>query len=714
MFGRSILTLLALASLGWIAYVIITIGSNNFSPTPSMVFSKEDQSIAIIHRIDEIDFNNSDYSFIQEEPFYLQVLAHPERVQHFYFSSGRHLMVLERSKPWNFEIIDRFATKMGLGATLKSSKSVHFSNGWIGQFHGKYLVLADQFEPTFQENELVQWNFIDRKCSTSIIKKDTSGKFFIENAYTIGQSQVKYISQSAIGALPLVDDADYFSSVTPASFSSYTFYEKNYASALFGKHPFFEFSAKGMVCLEKEGGTIYVLDYEKGQEPMAILNSYLGEDDYSSKRAHITTLGLPINKEMDWYIEVFNGYAFVSTESELIDQLIGAYESGNTLAQNSEKFEKLFRNTPKKVSYRHIDSKEHITKSCLSTTIHSVIEQRNENEDNVDNAEIPPLRIDGNATAILPVQGTHQLIVFTDAPSVHLVVKNDLIWSNSLDGEIIGDPIILPSTQQIAFCTQQGLHLLNMNGNEANGFPISGNVQSPPEALSGQGGAILGAIIDNQIACFSGTGKRTVALATGITGPCRMMASTQKGAIIIDVVNQHIWKTFNIKKKSVLQSKDLGSGDWFLSRRSNNILPVGIQKNKFYRVGDNGKTSVLIGNSNKVIRVQNTKELQLFFVVQQHSIHVINGEGNYVTHFDTRLNNIDDAYYYRTSGGKIAVGLLDGIANNVYIYSVQGNDVSKKAYEGSGKIALHKTGDGSAVLVSTSNGYLLRYPLDLN
>lgn len=714
MFGRSLLTLLGIASLGWIIYVIITIGSNNSSPTPDLIFSERDKTVAIVHRVDEIQFNHSDYAFIQEHPFYLQVLEHPERVQHFFFSSGRQLMVLERSKPWTFEIISKFTDKMGIGANLKGSKSIHLSNGWVGQFHGKFLVLAQGFEPTYESKPLVQWNFVDRKASTSMIKPNEKGEYIIENAYSIGKAQVKYISQSAIGKLPLVDDADFFAQIVPSNFATYTFYETNYAKNLFGAHPFFEFMDHGVVELEKEGGYVYLMDYAPGQEPLAILNNYLNADDFASKRTQFTKLPLPFHQENQWYLEVFNGYAIVSSESNLIDQIIGSYESGNTLAQDSKKMEDLFENTPKRVSYRKITSTEHITKSCLSTSIHTVIEQRSISETNGNTDEIPPLRIDGTITALIPIQGTHSLFVFTDAPSVHLVMKNDLIWTVPLDGELIGDPLLINNTQQLAFSTSNSIHLLNMAGNESKGFPVTGRLQSAPEQLNGQGGMFLSVIMDNQLIAFSNNGTRLMALGTGMNGNCRLLATTKKGAQVVHIVNDRTWKSIQLKKKIVLQNTELGNGDWYLSRLSNNVLPVGMQKNKFYRVGENGKTSSLIGNAQEVVRVQNTNNQQLFFVVQQHVIHVINGDGIYLTHFETRLNNIDDAYYYRTAGGKIVVGLLDGIANNVYIYSVQGNEVSKNAYQGSGKIVLHRTGDGSTQLISGSNGYLLRYALDLN
>jgi hypothetical protein len=80
--------------------------------------------------------------------------------------------------------------------------------------------------------------------------------------------------------------------------------------------------------------------------------------------------------------------------------------------------------------------------------------------------------------------------------------------------------------------------------------------------------------------------------------------------------------------------------------------------------------------------------------------------------FETRVRQIQDMYSATTEKGKTLVGILDGIANNSYIYTLNGNELSKESFEGANQLVLHKQADGSLILISESNTYLVRYPIN--
>src|SRR6218665_3125039 len=170
MLNKSLLSFLGIAALAWIVYVVLTIGTNGIAPSPSVVFSDADTSVLVVHKPKELQYTNPEYAFVQNEPFYVQVLAQPERVQHFYFSSSRKLLVLERSKPWTIQRIKAYFTKMGYGVTQQSGKDIRVSNGWKGRFQDNYLALSLS-ELEDNETEMVDWNFIDRKSSASLVKR---------------------------------------------------------------------------------------------------------------------------------------------------------------------------------------------------------------------------------------------------------------------------------------------------------------------------------------------------------------------------------------------------------------------------------------------------------------------------------------------------------------------------------------------------------------
>ena len=109
---------------------------------------------------------------------------------------------------------------------------------------------------------------------------------------------------------------------------------------------------------------------------------------------------------------------------------------------------------------------------------------------------------------------------------------------------------------------------------------------------------------------------------------------------------------------------------------------------------------------------QNLGDEQLFFLTQQNNIYVITGSGTILGQFSSSVSNIDDASLIKLPNGKTVVGIIDGIANNCYIYTISGNELNKENYEGSNKITFQRQTDGTILLVSQANGYLIRYPLN--
>ncbi len=719
MWNRTVLSVLGISALAWIIYVVITMGSNGYYPTPERVFTTADTSILVVHKPKELLYSNPECGFVQTEPFYIQTLANPERIQHFYFSSSRKLLILERSKPWSIVILQKYFTKMGYGVTAKNGKEIHVSNGWKGRFSGNFVVLSlNDFEET--EEPIVDWNFVDRKASFSIVKRNRQAKqgnqtYLLENAYSLSTNQIKYISQSSNQALPLVNDQEYFQDLIPVKFDSYSFYQKDYLATLVGNNPLIECMNHGMVVLSNQKSKCIILDYQLGRDPFTVLEGKI-ENETGSETKGI--LNCPIPFELfseDIHIELFNGYALISDDKAFLNSIIGNYETGNTLAQSENFRTELFANTPKNVSYRYIDEKEQITKSFLTNSVHTVVESRIKSDKSVSSDEInalEPIRLDGGITSIVPVEGTSMIYVTTDANSLHLILNDRLVWTRTFTDELRSVPAILPGTQNVCFTTSTGLHAFSSGGTELSGFPVAfTNTQSAavPFILSGQ--ATIAVVADGTVYVVNTGGKKLYSSSVGTNSNAVVQVSSDKRGILAHVIANNTWHTFNLKKKSRIRSFNLGEGDWYLAHYNNNILPVGIQQNQFVRYSENGKSTLLVGNASKMIRYKSTQNQELFFLTQKQHIYVVDGMGTLITQFDCQLRTIQDAYLIRSKTGKTFVGLLDGISNNSYIYTVNGNEAYKQVFEGSEKIVFQNTADGKLLLISGSNGYLFRYPL---
>src|SRR5688572_4491387 len=123
MLNRSIIIFLVICSLAWISYVGFTlVEGSSAPPTPENAFSQKDDTIIVVHNSHEIDYNSPIVSSLQKNSFFTILLNQPERIQHFYFSTSRDLVLLERSKPWTSEIVKKYIEKLSLSATISTQK----------------------------------------------------------------------------------------------------------------------------------------------------------------------------------------------------------------------------------------------------------------------------------------------------------------------------------------------------------------------------------------------------------------------------------------------------------------------------------------------------------------------------------------------------------------------------------------------------------------
>lgn len=720
MLNRSFLVILGILSLGWIAYVALNLSATNFSPSPEKIFSDMDSGVVVIHKTNEIDYNQEAFAFLQEKPFFQQLLSKTERIQHYYFSTNRDIAILERSKPWSFDLIQKYFAKLQIGSNLKYSREIKLSNDWYARYHDNYLVL---FRGELLENPsaIVNWKFIDRKCSASLISK-TSGKYSIENTYFISSNKVKYISQTNQQGLELADDQDAFLEMIPSKFTSYNFYEKSFAkqeSAI--SSPLFQWVDKGFVVLETPKGTCIISDFIAGQSPFAILEPYIENDIDLANLKRVTTKKVPLPFKLfqrkKCTIELFNNYTLISDNEQVINEIIGSYETGNTLAQSQLKKDKLFAETPKKVSFRSINDSIHQTISQLTGSTHRVIHYLNHEQNSEEvttNIALPPIRMDGSVAHIIPVQNSSTFFAISTNNSLYCIRNNAIIWQQTVSGQLVGDPVLAMNGQALALICSDGLYVYTSGGNLANGFPIKGSPRGSIHAFEWKGQSAFASILDGQLVCYDVQGKKigSVGIGAGANSETPITVIGQRGELIVHCIVNGKWNAYNLRKRTLVKSIGVDAGEWYLVKNNGRVSAMGLVNKQFIKVGDNGKKAVMIGNVQNILCRNSTNDLELLYLTQGPRIFVVKNDGTLMAQFETRVRQIQDMYSATTEKGKTLVGILDGIANNSYIYTLNGNELSKESFEGANQLVLHKQADGSLILISESNTYLVRYPIN--
>ena len=716
MFSRSVILFLAACSIFWIGYVGFTLvqGSNE-PPRPENTFSLIDDTIIVVHKPTEIDYTLPTTAALQKNNFYTLLLNESERIQHFYFSTNRNLMLLERSKPWTSDIIKAYAEKLQLSVSTTTSKKVSFSNDWKGEFHGKFLVLY-QGEWKAAQHSIVDWKYIDRKSSLSLVYKVADASYEIEDSYFLANNTTKFISRSNDNAFSLVNDQELFQEIIPADFSTYAFYEVNYlrkeqeqASIIY------DWVNYGVGYIVKQKDTCVISDFKPGQDPLEILNENSSiEISNKGKQASFKELNIPfLQSKSKIHLEVFNNVVLISNSQQLINQIIGAYETGGTLAQSISLKEKLFQNSPQKVSYRFIDKEVQKTLSKLNGVDHKTLQALQTEPKTTDKStlasKLPPLRLDDKLISLTPIEGTNNLLAITQANTLYFIGNKQILWSKPLESALIGKPLLIGNGIFIA-CENQ-VWGLDRAGNPLNGFPIkTANVASELLSFYWNGKDYIGFVAGNEFFAYNTAGKLTYRATTKLKSesPLKLSIQGRKGDLIAHICNENTWSSISLKRNRSIQHVNLPEGEWRLVKVNGTVSALGLSKNQFFRITENGRKSMLINQVSRIISTQQFNGEEIFFLSQLKNTYVFSASGNILGQFFSTISEIEDAALFKNSKERIIVGLIDGISNNCYIYSLNGSELNKESYEGSNKITFQKLNDGTILLVSQANGYLIR------
>lgn len=716
MLKRSIVLILVALSLMWIAYVGFTLSTGSIeAPTPDFLFNQEDDTVIVIHKTQEVNYSIPTLKILQTNSFFSNILANQERIQHFYFGTNREVVLLERSKPWSAELVKSYAEKLLLSASVGTNKTIALSNGWIGRFHGKYLAFYSNIEKT-ENNSKIAWDYLDRKSSFSLIYKQSNKQFCIENNYFLNNTTKRYISKKNHQELPLINDQELFQEYIPGNFDSYTFYEKNYLKTIDNTKSILDSWMNYGVCMVvKKGDTCLISDFIPGQNPIDILSDQPNVSlDVKNKQATLKNYSFPlIGTTNKTYVEAFNSVVFTSTSSRLIDELIGTYETGNSLAQSVSLKDKLFAQATQQVSYRFIDANKQETISRLAKvdyeTVASYTDNRTQSSEEPESQQLSPIRLDDDLVVLEAIPNSNNLLAVTRSGTCYVVGVTKIIWSQKMNGEVIGNPVFIGNG--IFLSTSNSIYGFDLSGNPLNGFPIEKeHVSSELYPFYWSGKDYLAFATQQEVFAYTTAGKLTyqVRLNKTISAPASIVVQGKNGDLIAHVCSSTSWQSNSLKRKKHLSTKTLVSGNWTLIKVDGKVSLIGSSNKKFARMTEDGKQSILINQVADVYHIQKIGHETYFHVQQGKMIYTVSERGEIVSQTQVKSSSIASISYNKE---KKIVGIVDDISNNCYIYRIKSQKLIEGDFEGANRLCFIKLNDNTLVLASQSNGYLIRYKL---
>lgn len=717
--GKYLLGVIGILSLIWIIYVGVNITSTGPSLTPEHVFHKKG-TVIVVHKPREIDYTEPAFQLLSDNAFYASLLQNPERVQHFYFSSEGTTVLLERSKPWTINLVNAYFQKLSVKTTFTSARVLQLSNGWNARFDKGYLLIS-QGETSLSEDSPFNWNYVDRKSTASIVNME-NGRAVIENCYQKANGLITYISAMDTQGRHLADDQDLFLDIVPESFREYTFYEKNYLRSIDpSSSPAYEWMNNGLVVIRSGKDRCIVTDFITGQDPIAILGDAIDETTLTEAKTSgfIRNVQLPqsILPAKNWYIEVFNNRVFIAENKASIDAFIGAYESGRTLSQNIGKYAGLFSSNPKKVSYRHLSPQEHRTISLLNNSRHTVLKKYSNEpetaEETADN-QLEPIRIDGGIAQLIPVQGSDFVYVISKTMIVYGINKTGERWKIQLNEPLIGEAALSGTGSELLLTTAGAIHIIGKNGGEINGFPLtlSSKPTAPACYYSWKGKEQL-AVADNQFLTIYQQGKKVSAIKLPFAArETAFIVWVNGGELTATIAGESKGVNISIDRKRKGKEFALPTGGLVPVKTSEGAYFFGTADNRFFSISSKGERKELASGASKIVGITKDAQQTILLVQAGNSVKAFSDNGNALGTITTAFSEAESASCIRSSSGKTVVGILDGLSNNNYIYSLNGKQLTDQSFEGATMIVLHRQQNGTLLLLSQSNGYLVRYPVE--
>lgn len=487
---RILLISIVLAAVTWISYSSYELWINtDNSVSPQNVFCKEDQSILLINRFDEVE--KTDYfNIIKENP--LAVILPTFDSLSFsglkiYASGNRPILIIKKDGKWENDEVKALQSKIKL-------KGVHYKH------FGNLLQIFQDYSPCGEPLAHGLLLEADKKASANYWQQEKQ-EWKRTDIYNLDNGFYEYQSSKANATYgKAVKDIPLFSSVTPFSITSYYFQERFYAAAndsVFKAGPMALWVNKGFATINYEGYQVLVSDYRSQQTPRLILNekaknedSIIVLKDMNSYTGFQLTRDFPSKKGARFYVFEIQDKAFFCESKDIARKILVSYQLGKTLALNPERQKQFFEGLPSHVNMRNIsrDKKSSLTwknKLLFEVNTKPPHEQLSTREKSVWSASV-----NHESYKLIPIfdhlrQGT-SILSYDKMGKYELLGPNgSKLWSGDVKASIVGDIKVIDvfenGKHQFLFHTKRKVYLIDLNGNDVGGFPY----QSDQDLTSG-------------------------------------------------------------------------------------------------------------------------------------------------------------------------------------------------------------------------------------
>jgi hypothetical protein len=723
MFARYLLIVLGLISLLWIGYVALEIVETTDSLSPSAVFGQEDKSLLIINRTHEI--NPAFIGFTptpQVEKVIYPLMLQLNNQYTVYLSDKRSHFMIEKKHGWSSAEVKNLCKKAGLVLTdngLRSFKIKGFNLRYLRDY--LYFTSGDLSTTTVQG-----WIPFDRKSSAALVSFEAKG-VEVSDVYVRAGGIVQFKMKNEGDLVgKQVDDAEVFLPAIPSGINSYHFYEKEYRKALdvdYAKGPLSQWSSTGYIEVAFKGKTALISDYIDGQDPLQILYEKAQMDPENVEHAQFTEIKLtstfPTSTRLGFHAYLMGDFVVLADDQAVCEEVVAAFKMGNTLQRESERFQVIFGDLPRKVSERNYGATSHFSKSIYRDRIlQTIVNMPEKSVNSADETALESftMHVDDQIADFLVEEGNGNAFVLSSTGKVLRFKGGQKSWDRRVSGRVLGQVSSVQTERDglIFFVTTSTkIVAFKDNGDIVSGFPfnLQGKTAATGTCAFLQNGRACGVLMTTggELLTIGSSGKVVSSIATGLISVKKLPdVWLSQGKVMYGVHGVGRYSIFDADRRRELRTIAF-TGNATASIKGNELVLMAAEGSRLVRFDQKGNPSDLASSSSKVFAAYDGAR-EIFAAASAGRIDAYDRSLSSIGGFISECNDIEFVSACRSSTGTV-LAVIDGLENNVYLYRLAGDKYTERRIEGSTKCLLHNVGVNLR-LTTIVDDYLIQYTLD--
>jgi hypothetical protein len=727
MLGRYVLLTLGVIALLWTGYVAIDLIDKKDELAPLQYFGKEDGSILIIHRQNEVDLSTINFKTTEGNSILINSLSFESaNVKSVFLSEKRSHILLESNELWSRELVRELFNASTESLDFSGINS--FKTGkYEGEIYRNRLYLSQQkFNTTVSENN---WTKHDVKSSASLVQFNAAD-FTLTDIYFKSAGRIDYVTKTNSNSVGnQVKDKSLFALVLPSNLSNYHFYEKEYLGSIdetFKDNPMYAWMDKGMVEFTYNEQVVIISDYRQSQDPVNSLFDFVkldpNNDQYGYFEEVKLTKSFPKESSSGFYAFSMDDFVVLSTDKETCEKIVAEYKLGNTLSQKPDRMEEIFAGLPERVSERYASSASKFSKTVYKNQLFQTIlpsGQENLADEIVKPKESVTMKMGQTIQDFIVLNGNGNIIAITKNGNVAAFTNGKRNWERNLGSSSIGsiEEVNLNGQNYFVFTTKNGLHLIDQQGNSPAGFPfiINDNEFTAIATNYTWKNKSYFVLPDSKgnLQQIDFSGRKTNTLKSGISDiqtPVDVWVSNRK--LFFGVRNSSMFKMFDADSKREFRSFSIMENSTS-TKVENELIQFAISNAELIRYDQKGNKNTLKGNWKNFSLQGVTEDLSHNLIAYSTGVlKLIDPTGNIVTIINSNAKEIDNVSVNSLANGKTVICIVDGLENDVYLHGLNGQMFVNQSFEGTGKSVVTEVANGKYLLTTIVDDFIVQYSVN--